>query len=140
MILATICLARFDPYNSASGPDFRIEIEGRVVWIEAVAPTSGMDVDRISDCFIDPIAFIEREREKNFDWQPDAVEAPVGQTILRWTNAIRSKYLRATGYMQKGILRESDIYVIAVNSCNLGYGGLHGGEKYDPSSTVAFAK
>lgn len=118
------------PTTQAQGPDFRVEIEDRVVWIEAVAPTGGTGLDRVPGRFTEPIAFIERKREEDSEWKPEAVRIPTEQIILRWANAISCKYRKATNYIQEGIMRDADAYVIAVNACNLGNAGLHVIEKY----------
>jgi hypothetical protein len=118
------------PLIQPQGPDFRVEIEDRIVWIEAVAPTGGTEVDRVPARFIDPIAFIKGERERDPEWQSEAVRLPGEQLILRWTSAIRDKYRKAVDYIEKGIMKDTDAYIIAVNACNLGYGGLHAGEEW----------
>lgn len=140
LLLANHLLDRsLNPTSPPQGPDFRVEIDGRVVWIEAIAPESGTAVDRVPDRFTDPMAFIKGERERDPEWQPEAVSVPKKQIIMRWTNAIWRKYLKAADYTQKGIVRDHDAYIIAINACNLGYGGLHGAEKYEIPLRAVFA-
>jgi hypothetical protein len=102
-----------------------------VISIEAVAPTGGEGIDQVSDRFTDPVAFIQRKRQEDPEWRPDAVRVPTKQIVLRWTNAIVYKFRKATDYLQRGIIKHADAYVIAVNACNLGTAGLHVIEEYE---------
>jgi hypothetical protein len=124
--------------SSAAGPDFRIQLAGRVVWIEATAPEPGRGADRVPDRLVDPIAFITKQRELDPDYKPQAHSVPTELLILRWTQAIREKWRRWTAYLVDGIVNETDAYVVAVNGCNLGFAGLHTTEDYEIALRAVF--
>ena len=89
------------------GPDIRIELDGQVVWIEAVCATAGQE------------------------GKPDSVPRPVhGQVsktpmnayALRVTNALHTKAKAFEGYIAQGIVRDGDLAVIAINVHEVGLG------------------
>lgn len=125
--------------STSAGPDFRIQLAQRVVWIEATAPEPGTEADRVPDRLVDPIAFIKKQRERDPEYKPDAYSLPTELLILRWTQAIRDKWCRWTAYLADGIVNEADSYVIAVNGCNLGFAGLHTTEDYEVVLRAVFA-
>lgn len=86
--------------HSDKGPDIRIDYENTIIWVEAVAPTSG-----------DPN-------------KPDSVpelkmnvvqEVPDRQITLRYSSVIKDKYSK---YRKDGI-DSDDCYVIALNGCRI---------------------
>jgi type I restriction enzyme S subunit len=124
--------------STFAGPDFRIQLAGRVIWIEATAPGPGSGADRVPDRLVDPIPFIKKQRELYPDYKPEAHSVPTDLLILRWTQAIRDKWRRWTVYLAEGIVNEADSYVIAVNGCNLGFAGLHTTEDYEIALRAVF--
>jgi hypothetical protein len=92
------------------GPDFLVMDGHRRVWIEVICP--------------EPI-------DLPIDWQAAptgvAVSFPHEQILLRWTSAIKSKAEkligtadgRIRGYLKTGVFLADDVYVIAVNGCQL---------------------
>jgi type I restriction enzyme S subunit len=86
------------------GPDVGIEIDGRRVWFEAVAPKPGDGGDKVP-----PMALNQ--------FQP----VPNEQLVLRYLNAIDSKL---TGQLPRwraaGIVADGDALVIAINPRSLG--------------------
>jgi type I restriction enzyme S subunit len=81
------------------GPDFHILKSGKDIWFEAVVPNSGM-----ADDAVPPI------EEFNFD-------TPISEEkiVLRFTNAIMEKYKKLLVYTSKGIIKNGDIFIIAIN-------------------------
>lgn len=87
------------------GPDIRINHGRKIIWIEAVTPTSG-----------DPS-------------KPDSVpclrmgvaqEVPDKQIILRYRSAIHKKYFNNYfKYLEDEIVSNDDCYVIALNGCRI---------------------
>jgi len=87
------------------GPDIRINYGAKIIWIEAITPTSG-----------DPS-------------KPDSVpylrmgvaqEVPDRQIILRYRSAIRDKYFDTYfKYLDDEIVSNDDCYVIALNGCRI---------------------
>jgi hypothetical protein len=122
----------------SKGPDFRIQLGERTIWVEATAPTPGTGADRVPDRLVDPIAFTKRQRELDPDYVPEAYSVPKELLILRWTHAIREKWRRWSAYLADGIVNEADNYVIAVNGCNLGFAGLHTTEAYEIALRAVF--
>ena len=89
------------------GPDIRIELDGQAVWIEAVCAAAG--------------------KEGNPDSVPKPVHGQVSETpmnayALRVTNALHGKAEAFERYITKGIVRENDLAVIAINVHEVGLG------------------
>lgn len=90
-----------------TGPDFLIEDDGRRIWIEVICPRpEGI-----------PYAWLEGPSGK-------VKRMPHEAMLLRWTAAINEKAEKLLGnpdsgrrgYLQKGIVADTDVYVIAVNA------------------------
>ncbi len=103
--------AGFTPIKLADeGPEFFVELDGRRVWIEAIAPRGGHGPDKV------------------LEFPPGtAFNVPTEQVLLRYTHALaekRTKYLRD---VEKGIVRSDDSYVVAINCREIPharYGGV----------------
>ena len=81
-----------------SGPEFYFAHQERRVWVEAVAPGPGSGIDRVPE--------IELGK---------ANPTPTEKILLRFTNALvekRSRYLEA---VEKGIVQDNDLYLLAIN-------------------------
>ena len=56
------------------------------------------------------------------------VSKPANEVLLRWTHAIKTKADRLVGtpdrrgYLEEGLVRPSDVYVIAINRCRFRHG------------------
>lgn len=85
---------------SNEGPEFVISIEDRRIWIEAIAPNSGTGPDYVPEPPYDGYAF----------------DVPTEKIILRYTNALSTKLVAYNKYFQKGLIKEKDSYVVAINS------------------------
>jgi hypothetical protein len=105
MYLAVTFLERgFDIFRAGNaGPEFCFASGNRKIWVEAVAPGPGTGNDRV------PELQIGMEVEV-------ASEVPTEKILLRYANAITVKRERYLAAVKSGILKESDGYVLAINS------------------------
>jgi len=105
------------PTSAARGPDFCFSIGDRRVFIECTAPEpTGLPPE-----WLEPV-----------DWSTIKTEVssvPFAEILLRWTAAIKEKYdklegpvdrqtgrrRRSHGYRGQGIVRDNDCYVIAID-------------------------
>lgn len=96
-----------------AGPDFLLLHNGKRIWVEVVCPRPiGIPGDWLSFTTV------------------GAGHVPHDQILLRWTGAIKEKLEKLmgsssgakAGYIEQGIVSESDAYVIAVNGCQLRHG------------------
>jgi hypothetical protein len=90
--------------SRSAGPDILIEENGKKIWIEATAPSSG--------------------DENNTDRVPvhpygEVFPMPEEQIILRYLSAMEAKYHRYLSYLNEGIVLKDDSYIIAVNGCKI---------------------
>ena len=96
------------------GPDYRIDLGGKRIWIEVITPTA----TNIPKQWLAPPNNCVRD-------------FPHQEILLRWTAAIKQKAEillgeppKTQGYLAKGIVDANDIFVIAVNGKLLrGFGG-----------------
>lgn len=95
----------------ARGPDIKIEHASANIWIEAVVPTSG-DL-RKPDSVTSPRMGV-------------AQEIPDEKITLRYRSVINDKYFdKYFKYVENGIIRNEDCYIIALNGCRIPWAG-HG--------------
>ena len=87
------------------GPDFRFEVDGLVVWVEATSP-SPRDI---------PAAWFEFPRTK----VGTTYETPNAEMLLRWTSAFRNKCAKFETYAADGTTAPSEACVIAINGAQL---------------------
>ncbi|OQW75203.1 MAG: hypothetical protein BVN35_08860 [Proteobacteria bacterium ST_bin11] len=118
--------------NIGIGPDFLIECDGRKLWIEVICPThSGIPDDWLN---------IQLDKGSS---PPDT------EILLRWTSAYKEKAEKLlgnpsgkpTGYLANGIVSEQDLYVIAINGCQLRHGpfsALHGMSQFPYAAEAVF--
>ena len=86
------------------GPDFFLEENGRKIWIECMACTKGRGEDKV------PIM------------QYGTVQSiPENEMCLRLTAALQDKFRKYEEYRNAGIVSESDSFIIAINSGELGH-------------------
>lgn len=84
------------------GPEFFVTIDGLRVWVEAVAPTQGIGSDYVPEL---PYG--------------EAFDVPVEKVILRYTSALFDKLKKYNEFLKKGIVQETDCYVVAINSTGI---------------------
>ena len=96
-----------------SGPDFLLKAGAKRLWIEVICPTAaGVPSD-----------WLQIQTNKVTSMPHEAI-------LLRWTAAIKEKTEKLIGnpdrniqgYLEKGVVSPNDIYVIAVNGCQLRHG------------------
>jgi len=88
------------------GPDILLEIESQRIWVEAIIATAGAAGQ--PDSVIEP--------------NPDGSgKIPEEKLILRYSTAIRDKYLKYQKYLDGGVVKEADAFVVAINGAALPY-------------------
>lgn len=107
MIALQLRKSGIEPVHVEPGPDFLIELEGQRTWIEVICPSpNGIPHDWLA-------------------FESGKVQSvPHEAMLLRWTSAIKEKAEKligppgepAKGYLKKGIVRNGDAYVVAVNA------------------------
>lgn len=90
------------PSRHDHGPDILIEVNGRKIWIEAVAPRPGVTGDAVPEPTLN-----------------GCQDLPMRESLLRLTGAVKEKRRKIEGYIQEGIVSERDTNIIAVSSCCL---------------------
>lgn len=90
-------------------PDVLLDFgDPKKVWVEAVAPKSGMKSDAVPNPIVNGVG-----------------DLPMRECLLRLTQAVTSKQKTLDSYIQRGIVSEADAFIIAVSSCALNqFGGL----------------
>ncbi len=81
------------------GPEFSCRHREQKIWVEAVAPRPGTGEDRVEEPEIGVATYV-----------------PTEKILLRFTNALNEKRKRYLVAHTKGIVREQDCYVLAINS------------------------
>lgn len=84
------------------GPDFYFLLEGRRIWVEAIAPGSGNGPDGV---------LAETKLEPGI-----AYRIPSDQILLRYTNALDEKYRKYIEALNKGIVKPEEQMILAINS------------------------
>ena len=118
MLLASFFLEKGIEISSQDeGPDLKLKYNNQTVWVEIICPEpKGIPEDYLKLPPKDPN-------------QIRCVSVPDQEILMRWTSAIKEKYeklegfqkndQRKQGYIEKGIVKKDDIYIIAVNSYQL---------------------
>ena len=91
--------------KNPEGPDIKIKLGDRIIWVEAVVPGPGgeMNNDRVPDLEYGV-----------------ARDVPDEQMKLRLTNAFSKKFYKYKNYREKDLVKEEDDYVIAINGSLIG--------------------
>ena len=89
------------PRSGAAGPDIRIEGQPPV-WIEAVTPSSTAELRK----------FYEAAKRA-------PVPVPSESILLRYTQALQSKWDRYNDYLREGVVAPSEGYIIAISGSAL---------------------
>ncbi len=85
--------------NHGVGPDICTFINGKRVWIEAVAPSAGDGIDRVPEVEMGKATWVPRDK-----------------ITIRFTSVIFDKFKKYKTYKEKGIVDPEDICLIAINS------------------------
>jgi hypothetical protein len=83
------------------GPDIKMVLASHTIWIECVAPNKGTGNDRVPD-LVDGLQDVPEEK-----------------MLLRITNALKDKFETYQEYLDKNIVGQNDIFIIAVNRSQL---------------------
>lgn len=106
MYLACILLRRgFQISSSDKGPDIKLVIGGKTIWIECVAPKKG---SKDSGNYVP-------DMECNGEWQ----DVPEKQMLLRLRNSLSEKFKVYEKYISDGVVDKGDIFIIAINRASL---------------------
>ena len=114
------------------GPDFLLTDGKRNIWVEVICPR--------------PAGVHQEWLEINTN---TAGSVPHEAILLRWTSAIKEKTEKligdtegkVKGYLSTGIVSDEDIYVIAINGCQLRHGpfpALHGISQFPYAAEAVF--
>jgi hypothetical protein len=93
--------------TSSTGPDLLLSGLPHPVWVEATAPLKGDGPDQVPEMCLRTLQ-----------------EIPSEALILRYRNRIDEKYQRLQKYLAKGVMQESDPYIIAINGHSLPFANL----------------
>lgn len=105
MYLACVLLENgFTIISSDKGPDIKIILEGKTIWIECVAPTQGEGDDRVPDIFYGGVQNVPEE-----------------EMILRLSSSLKEKFEKYQEYLEKEIIGKNDIFIIAINRGAFGH-------------------
>jgi len=96
------------------GPDIPLVVEGRRVWVEAIAAT-----DRTGDDRSQELPYTRVSRAEPRPHLPAIDFAGEGGIILRLRNAIEEKSRKYKKYLADGIVKAGEPYVIAVNGSQI---------------------
>ena len=90
------------------GPDLCVDINGKRLWIEAVAPRVGTTSDRVPEPTVNGVS-----------------DYPKRECLLRLSQQLNAKRNIFEKYIQKAIIQPEDVCIIAISACNLNqYGSL----------------
>ena len=79
-------------------PDICLELNGKNIWLEAIAPRVGEGNDRIPEIQYGVVQ-----------------DVPEEQMLLRLRNALEVKFNKYKDYLGKNIIKENEAYIIAIN-------------------------
>jgi hypothetical protein len=94
------------PRKSAYGPDIRIKLNNRSLWIEATAPDAGIGADAVPSY-------------SNLEDSIEFIRIPEEQMILRLTNSFYKKCQKFNEYVSSGLISKNDIFVIGINGFDI---------------------
>lgn len=98
---------RLIPVKSQKGPDICISPDGNVVWIEAIAPSRGTGNDAVP--------------QPNLSGPNECSRVPEEKIILRYASAISAKFQKYVTYLDDGLVKENEPFIIAVNGREIPY-------------------
>jgi hypothetical protein len=114
------------PKRKDGCPDVLLELNGNRIWIEAVVLTNGEEgrPDSLVEPRIPTIVTGDRANTPqgtDLSIGSESGRIPEERIVLRYTTAIREKYIKYLRYLRKGIVRKDDAYLVAVNKSGLAY-------------------
>jgi hypothetical protein len=108
--------------RNESGADFKLELDGKTIWVEAVAPTPSDDI----------VEYYQDELRNRGGWHQADI------FYLRWTQAISEKVNKFRTYIDRGRVDPTDVCIIAVNWGLLGSLGMTGKSDHPVAVDVLF--
>ncbi|MBS0366723.1 MAG: hypothetical protein JSR67_12960 [Proteobacteria bacterium] len=106
-------------------PDVRVQYcDGRVLWIEAIAPTGGEESN--PDRVVYP-------RQEPGD-PPVAYSVPTDQVTMRVSGALRDKAAKLKTYRDEGVIAPDDQAIVAINVHDIPH-GFYDAERYAFAAT-----
>jgi hypothetical protein len=101
-----VCLLDKDISFSSEdiGPDFLIEKDGKRIWIECISPEKGDTDDRVPDTIYGIVQNV-----------------PSDEMLIRIAGALKIKFEKYKSYVEKGIVKVEDQFVIAVSRGELSH-------------------
>lgn len=93
--------------RNSGGPDLCIELNSRLVWVEATLPNIGTGPD--SDPLKIPLS------------TEIAQVVPEDEIILRFCSAIKDKHSQHLDHISKGLVHADEPFLVAVNGAGLGH-------------------
>ena len=103
------------------GPEFYVNLEGRRVWVEAVAPGPGTGADHVT---------VPERGEMG--------TVPSDKIVLRYTSALRDKHLKLRTAIDKGIVHPEETVILAVNSRGIPHAPFGGEMPYIIKAMLPF--
>jgi type I restriction enzyme S subunit len=88
----------------SEGPDILVQDSKNTIYIEAVTPSEGHEDN------VDKVPKMQMMK---------ATRVPDEQITLRYCGVISEKHKKYISYLEKGVITNSDAYIIAVNSCKI---------------------
>jgi len=107
--------------SSGVGPDFKLSSKTQTIWVEAVTPNPGTGKNQIP-----PRTFGELR------------QVPSDEILLRWSSAFQAKCDKRNSYIKKGIIAETDPFIIAINSGLLDQPNSNGISQYPYALEVVY--
>lgn len=101
--------AGFQLKSADSGPDFRVEKNGKVAWLELVTPSVGED-SKIGELF---------DSHDPLSPSPEATRETSERLLLRVCTGIEAKLSKFEYYRNKGLIKPDEACVIVVNDALL---------------------
>lgn len=99
MYLGCVLLEKGITFSSKDiGPDILIEYEGKKIWIECVACEKGKGEDRVPETITGIVQNV-----------------PSDEMLIRIASVLKEKYEKYKKYIEDGIVKDSDQFVIAVS-------------------------
>jgi hypothetical protein len=106
MYLACLLLEKgFQISSNDRGPDIRLVVDNKTIWIECVAPQKG---DKDGENHVPDMKY-------NGVWQ----DVPEKQMLFRLRNSLAEKFKVYERYVSDGVVKKDDIFIIAINRASL---------------------
>lgn len=88
--------------SANSGPDIKIDYNGKIIWIECVAPKKGNGENSVPEIKYGQLC-----------------DFPEKEILFRLKQSLEDKFIKYQRYLDKNIVDKKDIFIIAINSGEL---------------------